>query len=398
MLQKSFKELKDAGDVRVFAVADGNVASNVIDLQGIDVAQGLGDRGYIYTDRPAYRAGQVVHIRGCLRRAVGDVYTIEKDKKFTLDVLGAGNRLLSRETVKLGEFGSFHAYFVLPTTSRPGEYRVLSHDDGGQNYTGTFTVQEYRIEPMRLSVETPRNVYYRGEEIEGVIRAAYYYGAPLAGREIRYQLADEREYTATTDAKGEVHFKLPTREFSETQVLTFKVALPERNLQTAVNYMLSVQAFSIQVSAVRPFYMAGETFETTVVTKDAEGKPIGQKLTLKVFEQNLVDGTRGERLVEEHPIETAAADGTAGRRSRSRRAALHRPRRRDRPLQERHQRRTRHADFGRRGPSASAASWPTRIRTKSATRRRSRSIGASSRRWRWSPSKAPACWTTGSSS
>ena len=45
---------------------------------------------------------------------------------------------------------------------------------------------------MRLAVDTPRTVYYRGEEIEGMIRAAYYYGAPLAGREIRYQLADER--------------------------------------------------------------------------------------------------------------------------------------------------------------------------------------------------------------
>ena len=311
VLQKSYKELKDAADVRVFAVAEGNVASNVIDLQGVEVAQGLGDKGYIYTDRPAYRAGQVVHVRGCLRRAVGDVYTIEKDKKFTLDVLGAGNRLLSRETVKLGAFGSFHAYFVLPTTSRPGEYRVLAHDDRGQNYTGAFTVQEYRIEPMRLSIETPRNVYYRGEEIEGVIRAAYYYGAPLAGREVRYQLADEREYTATTDAKGEVHFKLPTREFSETRVLTFKVALPERNLQTAVNYMLSAQAFSIQVTSVRPFFVAGETFETTVVTKDAEGKPSGQKLTLKVFEQTTVNGTQGERLVEEYPIDTAAANGTA---------------------------------------------------------------------------------------
>ena len=52
--------------------------------------------------------------------------------------------------------------------------------------------------------------------------------------------------TATTDAKGEVHFKLPTREFSETQVLPLKVALPERNLQTAVNFMLSAQAFSIR--------------------------------------------------------------------------------------------------------------------------------------------------------
>ena len=239
VFQKSYKELKDAGDVRVFAVADGHVASNVVDLQGRGRRPGLTDKGYIYTDRPAYRAGQMVHVRGCLRHAVGDVYTVEKDKKYTLDVFDTRNRLLWQETVKLGEFGSFHAYFALPATSPQGQYRVLVHDDAGQNYQGGFLVREYRLEPMRLMVDTPRHVYYRGEEIEGTIRAAYYYGAPLAGREIRYQLADDRQHTATTDAKGEVHFKLPTREFSETQLLTLQVALPERNLQSAVNFMLS---------------------------------------------------------------------------------------------------------------------------------------------------------------
>jgi alpha-2-macroglobulin len=311
VFQKSYKELKDAGDVRVFAVADGSVASNAVDLQGVGVAQGLSDKGYIYTDRPAYRAGQVVHVRGCLRRAVGDVYTIEKDKQFTLDLLGPSNRLLARERVKLGPFGSFHTYFVLPSTSQQATYRVFAHDDAGQSYSCGFVVQEYQLEPVRISIDTPRSVYYRGEEIEGTIRAAYYYGAPLAGREIRYRLADQREFTATTDAKGEVRFKLPTREFGETQTLTLHVTLPERNLHTLVNYMLSAQGFSIEASVVRPVYVAGETFETTVTTKDAEGKPIAEKLTLKVFEMTTVDRTVGERLVEEYKIETAAADGLA---------------------------------------------------------------------------------------
>ena len=65
-------------DIRVFAVVGNNVASNMLDLQGVGVAQGLTDKGYIYSDRPAYRAGQLVNIRGCLRRAVNDAYTVDK--------------------------------------------------------------------------------------------------------------------------------------------------------------------------------------------------------------------------------------------------------------------------------------------------------------------------------
>lgn len=311
VFQGSFKELKDAGDVRVFAVAGDSVASSEVDLQGVGVARGLTGKGYIYTDRPAYRAGQTVAVRGCLRRAVDDAYTIEQGKKYTLEVFDNRNRLLRQETVKLNKFGSFHTRFVLPASSPQGQYRVLAHDEDGKNYQGTFLVDEYRLEPVRLVVDTPRSVYYRGEEIEGTIRAKFYYGAPLAGREIRYQLADDRQYTATTDKHGEVRFKLPTREFSETQLLALKVELPERNVQTAVHYMLSAQAFAIQVNTVRPVFVAGETFETTVHTRDAEGKPVAQKLALKIFEQTTVNGQVGERLVEEHPLETVATDGSA---------------------------------------------------------------------------------------
>ena len=133
-------------------------------------------------------------------------------------------------------------------------------------------MQEYKLEPVHLVVDTPRRVYYRGEEIEGTIRAAFYYGAPLAGREVRYQLADDRLHTATTDDKGEVHFKLPTREFTETQVLPLVVTLPERNLQTAVVFVLATQGFTIDVTTVRPVYLAGESFEVTVAHPRRRGQ------------------------------------------------------------------------------------------------------------------------------
>jgi len=305
-----FKELKDAQDVRVFAVAGASVASNVIGLQGVGVAQGLSDKGYLYSDRPAYRAGQMVHLRGCIRRAVNDAYTIEKDKKFTLEVFDGRNRLVRQEKVALGEFGSFHAHFVLPATSAQGQYRFLVRDEANRSFTGTFLVLEYALEPVRLVVDSPRRVYYRGEEIEGTIRAEFYYGAPLVGREIRYQLADDRLRTATTDAKGEVRFKLPTREFNETQVLPLVVTLPERNLQSGTNFVLACQGFSINVSTVRPVFVAGETFETTVKVTDAEGKPLAQKLVLQVLERTIVDGRVGERLVEKHELQSAG-DGSA---------------------------------------------------------------------------------------
>jgi alpha-2-macroglobulin len=299
-----------AEDIRVFAVIDNNVASNILSLQGVGVAQGLTDKGYIYTDRPAYRAGQLVNVRGCLRRAVNDAYVIDKDKAYTVQVFDARNRPIREEKVKLDAFGSFHVHFILPPNSPQGQYRLLVQDNGTQNFQGTFVVQEYQLEPIRLVVDTPRRVYYRGEPIEGTIRAEYYYGAPVAGREIRYRLADDRMQTAKTDAKGEIKINLPTRDYSESQVLPLSVQLPEDNVATQVNFVLAAQGFSIAISTVRPVYVTGESLEATINIRDAENKPLAQKLTLKVLEKTLINGRRGERLVEEHALATSD-DGKA---------------------------------------------------------------------------------------
>ncbi|HEV3022339.1 MAG TPA: MG2 domain-containing protein, partial [Pirellulales bacterium] len=311
VFQKSYDELKSAADVRVFAIADGSVASNVVGLEGVGVSVGLTERGYIYTDRPAYRAGQMVHVRGVVRTVTADQFAIQAGKKYHLEIFDGRNRLIRQDEVALGDFGSFHAHFVLPASSTPGGYRIQVRDDDGHAYQGEFAVHEYQLEPVKLAVDTARKVYYRGEEIEGKITARFYYGAPLAGREVRYSLAGGRTYTGTTDEHGELAFKLATREFREAQALPFVVTLAERGLQTSVNFFLATQGFALNVGTVRPVYVAGETFEVAVTATDAEGKPTAQKLILHVLERTTVDGKVGEREVEQHELTTDEKFGRA---------------------------------------------------------------------------------------
>ncbi len=277
VFKQSYKELHDANDVRVLGLAEGGVASNIVGLQGVGVAQGLADKGYIYTDRPAYRAGQLVHVRGLLRRAVNDNYIVEKGKSWTLEVRDPRSRSIWQEQVKLSEFGSFAAHWTLPETSPVGSYRVSVFDADGHTHEGSFEVRSYQLEPVRLSVETDRHVYYRGELIDGHIKAAFYYGAPLVDREVRYQLADGPVVTARTDGKGEIHFKFPTLEYHDSQVLRLSAGLPERNLAAEQNFYLATQGFGFALSTVRPVFVAGESFELTLKTLDAEGKPLARR-------------------------------------------------------------------------------------------------------------------------
>jgi uncharacterized protein YfaS (alpha-2-macroglobulin family)/TolA-binding protein len=312
ILHQSFDELESADGVRVFALSGDHVASNLVNLSGLSVAEGLTDRGYIYTDRPAYRAGQVVHVRGIIRQAVDDVYKVTPNDEFLVEVFDNRNRLVQHADVELNEFGSFHQTILLPKTAPQGTYRIaVTDNEEKQSYQGSFVVHEYRLEPVRLEIEAERTVFYRGELIEGTIKASYYYGAPVVDREIRYQLADGRSYTEKTDKNGEVSFSLPTRDFRESQTLLLSVSLPERNLQTGKSFFLATQGFAISASTARPLYLAGETFELKVSASSPEGKPVAKNLTLSVLKKTVIDGQTGEKPVSEHELKTDEETGIA---------------------------------------------------------------------------------------
>ena len=308
VLHEGYKQLKSSGDIRVFAVDAGHVASNVVNLQGVGTARGLSSRGYVYTERPAYRAGQVVHVRGILRKVDGDTYTVAKEKKYQVDIFDNRNRLLHDAKIALNDFGSFHTHFQLPASTPAGQYRIVVHDDDKESYPGTFVVHEYQLEPIRLEIDTERTVFYRGEEIVGKIRASFYYGAPLVGREIRYQLAGGRSFSAKTDDKGEVEIKLPTREYRESQMLPLSASLPERNLRTAKNFFLATQGFGITLNTQRSLFLAGDTFDVTLTTRDAEGEAISKALILSVLRQTNVqvsddsDTVRLRVLADKHTL------------------------------------------------------------------------------------------------
>ncbi|MEK6239669.1 MAG: MG2 domain-containing protein, partial [Planctomycetales bacterium] len=105
-----------------------HVASSVVGLSGLDVAQGVSPTGYLYTDRPAYRAGQVVNVRGIVRWVKDDQYVFEPGKKFRLDVYDSRDRRIRGEETTLGEFGAFALRFMLPERSPQGDYRLHLHD------------------------------------------------------------------------------------------------------------------------------------------------------------------------------------------------------------------------------------------------------------------------------
>ncbi len=314
VLKTSDERFKSITDLRVFAIRDGHVASTVNQLNGLDFAVGLTPRGYLYTDRPAYRAGQLVNIKGIVRWVDQDRFTFSPGEKFKLDVYDSRGRQIQSSDVLLNEFGTISNNLILPETAPQGEYRVHLHrtrstsDD--LSFETRFAVAEYRLEPVEVVIDLNKDVYYRGEKVVGSATLRYYYGTPLSDEKVILSFGPGSEQiTAKTDAEGKVDIEFDTQRFSEAQALTLAVQYPDRGIASSKNVYLATRGFEIGVDWPREVYISGESFEATFNVSDPAGSPVETDLVVEVFLQTKVNGTAGQRLVDTYKVKSDATTG-----------------------------------------------------------------------------------------
>lgn len=314
------------GSVAVLAVVDGHVASNVLDLSGLGVSTGLQPRGWISTDRPAYRPGQEVRLRAILRDVQGGGYGFEPGAEYRLTVSDSRGRIFLRRQLRLGEYGTVADVFRLDPFAPVGDYTVRLDRAEGPGFSGGFRVEEYALQRIDLTVRFERPVVYRGEVARGTLRAGFHYGEPLADAEIRYTLPDGRTVDARTDERGEAAFSFDTSPFPAEGPLTVRAQVVGERVAATGQVHLAVQGFSTEVSTLRSVYLADEPFVVSIHTRAPDGAPVGRKLELRIVRIESTPGAlagattrdvrRGwtEVLVARHEVET---DATSGRCRRS---------------------------------------------------------------------------------
>jgi len=273
------------------------------------VAQGLGARAYIYTDRPAYRPGHEVAIRGVIREAKDGQYANPAGENYKLEVHDARGRLILAKATTLSPFGTFHESVRLDAGAPVGSYRVRLTRPGVSDFSGGFEVQSYKLEKLDLAFDLPRTVYYRGEPVKGGLVAKYQYGAPAAGRPIEVALPDGRVVRGLTDAAGKFPFEVATDGFAEEQALRLLARLPGDNVAAAARVMLAIRGFRIDLATTRDVYLDGETFALAATTLDAQGNPTGRELRVSVLKQVAEGGRITEREASKGVVTT---DGETG--------------------------------------------------------------------------------------
>ncbi|MCX6878934.1 MAG: tetratricopeptide repeat protein [Verrucomicrobia bacterium] len=287
VFKTTLESLKDLADVRLFALGKGHAASFNLELAGLRLSSGLTAKGYLYTDRPAYLPGETVAMRGILREVRDTAYAVPANSEFKVSITDPQGRLLSEQSVKVSRFGTFDSTLVLPATTANGQYVIAAHQDRKGleplHFQGAFEVRSFKLEKIKLAMEFPRRVWFRGETIEATLQAAFYWGEPLAERPLRCTLPDGRSQTVTTDAEGKAKLTFDTTGLRPGSAVTFTATLDGENVTTTETVTLARLGFGIAAKPSQPVVIAGEPFDLTLTTTGADGKPTGEALKVVVL-------------------------------------------------------------------------------------------------------------------
>jgi uncharacterized protein YfaS (alpha-2-macroglobulin family)/TolA-binding protein len=309
VLLKTWPEPRNPNSRLTYLVIDGPEVSGSALGVPEKVSQGMTARAYIYTDRPAYRPGQSVAIRCVVREIQEGQYSHSSGSVYRLEVADARGRLIIAHPVTLSEFGTFHESIPLDRGAPLGTYQIHVFQPGKSNFTGSFEVQSYALEPIDLAFDLKKTVYYRGETVVADLIARYQYGTPVSSRPIDVALPDGRILHGKTDETGKYHVEFPTQGFSEEQLLRLVARLPQDHVATAATVALAVRGFRIGLKTARDVYLDGESFPLEVVTTDAQGQPTGQALSATVVKQIVAAGQVTERDVQTKSVTTDAKSG-----------------------------------------------------------------------------------------
>ncbi|MCL2761404.1 MAG: MG2 domain-containing protein, partial [Desulfuromonadales bacterium] len=157
-------------------------------------------KGYIYTDRPAYRPGQTVYYKGILRQLNGEKYTLPNIKSVHITVNNDNDNTICENDSDISSTGSFYGECQIPASPSLGDYSINAAS-GGQTWQGSFRILEYRKPEFEVKISPDKPLIVNGDSTNMRINAHYYFGAPVAKGKVNWRMYIQPAWGFGNDAQ-----------------------------------------------------------------------------------------------------------------------------------------------------------------------------------------------------
>ena len=270
---------------------------------------------FVYTDRPIYRPGHLVRFRGTVRRVERGQYSVPDQVKTVQVEIKTGGDPVYRKDLDLNEWGSFAADFQLAPEPPLGTYELVTTVGEGKMRTRfykSFEVEAYRKPEFEPKVTIPEEHYLQGAAIPVTISADYFFGSPVAGGKVEYEVSfssygravpqrirdaaglgtteamrmeDDFWGEGRLDEEGKLVLEVPTRYATMDRTMRVEATVSELALRprtASASTLITAASFRLSVSTDQWEYYMGDTVPVTVTTRDYDDNPVsvGVKVTI----------------------------------------------------------------------------------------------------------------------
>ncbi len=268
-------------------------------------------RDFIYTDRPVYRPGQTVNLKGIMRLfAQSTGFTIPANKSVNIHITDAQNTVIADQNLTTNGLGSWNTSVAISPEALTGEYgvHVTMGDDPDDTDDATFDVAAYKKPEYQVKVDFDKPRYIRGDTIQAKISASYFFGSPVLGVKphvsvYRGDSPDDSESSShdsdngnvsgealidedvTLDGLGEATISIPTKDQPQSPsfdgngdtTYSVEVSLGDgsgNTAQTTGQTTVAQGLFDLDVTSASGFCSPKTPVEVTLTASDAGGKPL----------------------------------------------------------------------------------------------------------------------------
>lgn len=336
----------DASGLITVPARDGGgriVGQNGANLAFLNLARGSGDeagaplKGYLYTERPAYRPGQTVYFKGVVRKTVGEGYALPGIDKVRVTVTDSGDQTLLEKEFVVSAGGSFNGEFALPGQPPLGDY-TLKAESGGRSWQTSFKVLEYRKPEFQVTATVPARFNVGGDTVPVSLAARYYFGAPVADARVvwraygspYYRSDDDRERDGDDDvyryggyadllgegesltgADGTVTIPIATGTVENPRDYTVELDVTDaagRVVSGSAGFILTPSLIDVSVRPLSYLSSPGRATDIALTAATWEGNTLRARLAVAIEEQVFDRKTHitSYRKVAEREVETDA--------------------------------------------------------------------------------------------
>ena len=295
-------------------------------------------RSFLYTDRPVYRPGQTVNLKGIGRwYDQGKGYALPADRPVILDIRDPQDNLVAHRDLQTDALGAWDMTLALSSEALTGEYTVKAYLDGHKEQT-TFSVAAYQKPEYQATVTFSRDRYIHGDTVDATITATYYYGSPVSGAKATLRAfssgpegdrsSDESdspdtsgeptvEKEVTLDGNGQAFLRLPTKSggVGSDEEYTVDADIADasgRSVSGEGKVTVAQGEFSLLATPDVYACHQGDTVTLTVLAKNAQDAPLaGQDVEVSAgYDAETPDGKEATTNLSDVHV-TTGADGQA---------------------------------------------------------------------------------------